>query len=114
MTHFLHSSVVHYEIFDVYNNGYDLGGKLRVLFDRYFIISNNTDSFNLSKSILYPKIITRQYLNDITLRIGLIVRNIPININVFILWMVKSIIFFSAQTGDKEAQYKTYLIICCQ
>lgn len=62
-----------FELFDVYNNGNDLGGELRVVHDRFVAIDKN-DAIRLTESALYPKIVYRKRFEDITLRIGLIVR----------------------------------------
>lgn len=71
--HFGRSSVLSggnvIEIFDVYNNGHEFGGKLKMLFDRYLLIKNN--SVSLTVSVLYPKVVRRTSLNDISLNIGL-------------------------------------------
>lgn len=58
-----------YQVFDIYNNGYDFGGKLQIIFDRYFTIKNNTVDFNQSN--LYPKTVHRKFLNDISVKIGI-------------------------------------------
>lgn len=43
-----------YKIFDIYNNGFHWGGKLRKLFDRYMIIDQN-ERVRLTHSNIYPK-----------------------------------------------------------
>lgn len=63
-----------FEIFDVYNNGKDFGGKLRVIHDRFVSVHGN-DTVQLTKSSLYPKIAHRKSFEDAKLRIGLIVRH---------------------------------------
>lgn len=59
-------------MFDVYNNGYDLGGQLRIEFDRKLIIISDGRAIS-TKSLLYPKVVRRKKLNDVVLRIGLMV-----------------------------------------
>lgn len=61
-------------IYDVYNNGRDLGGKLQVIFDKCLAIMKNHTIY-LTKSNIYPKIVNRKFLNDITFRIGIHVCN---------------------------------------
>lgn len=61
-----------YDVFDVYNNGYDLGGQLRIEFDRKLIIISDGRAIS-TKSLLYPKVVRRKKLNDVVLRIGLMV-----------------------------------------
>lgn len=65
-------SKTYYKLYDVYNNGYNFGGKLRIIFDRYIMLTLNNDIF-FTESIFYSKIAYRNHLNDITIRIGVIV-----------------------------------------
>lgn len=58
-----------FEIFDVHNNGYDFGGKLQRTIDRYMFVQN--DSVLVTKSVLFPKIVHRRFLTDVTLTIGI-------------------------------------------
>lgn len=62
-----------YHIFDIYNNAYNLGGKLQVVFDRFLVMRGATEIY-LSKSTIYPKTRQRKTLNDLTVRISVIVR----------------------------------------
>lgn len=71
---YLNSRNETFDVFDVFNNGYDLGGKLKVFFDRQLTIKN--DSVTLTNSKLYPKIIHRKYVNDVALNIGVTVHTI--------------------------------------
>lgn len=62
----------YFEIFDVYNNAFTLGGKLRMISDQKFIIAKN----KLTESALQktPKLENRKDFSDVTVRVGLIVR----------------------------------------
>lgn len=60
----------HYKMFDVYNNGFQQGGKLKVVFDRHLVITKN-DSIYFTKSMVSPKISKRKNFSDLTLRVGL-------------------------------------------
>lgn len=61
-----------YRIFDVYNNAYNLGGKLQITFDRFLVRQNLTEVY-LLKSTIYPKIRQRNTLSDLTLRVSVVV-----------------------------------------
>lgn len=65
-----HSSERQYEVFDIYNNGFSLGGKLKVSFDRYLIVNQNRAA-RLTESLTYPKIVHRKSLDDIVLKVGM-------------------------------------------
>lgn len=62
-------STKQYKVFDVYNNGYKWGGKLKVIFNKYLIHENNNHKIYTTKSNINS--IQRKSLNDITLRIGM-------------------------------------------
>lgn len=47
-------------IFDVYNNGHDFGGKIRVVFDRYISLSD--EFFSVTDSTFHSKISARKNL----------------------------------------------------
>lgn len=59
-----------YKMFDVYNNGFTWGGKMKKILDRYILVDQN-DRIHLTKSNIYPKVHHRRFLDDITLRIGI-------------------------------------------
>lgn len=67
---FINANYQQYNLYDVYNHGSDMGGKLNVVFDRYLTIRNDGRAFQ-TKSIVYPKIRQRKILNDVKLRIGI-------------------------------------------
>lgn len=61
-------------MYDVYNNAMRLGGELNVNFDRYLRLGNNQsvilgDSLRNAK----PKYEIRNKMDDVTLRIGIVV-----------------------------------------
>lgn len=60
-----------YNLYDIYNNARNLGGKLNIGFDQNFIIDADGSNFlkksNEMKKIKYQY---RENMNDITLRIG--------------------------------------------
>lgn len=60
-------------MFDVYNNGFMLGGKLKVTFDRYFIMNESDAFLTDSARSQVPKYTYRQQMTDVTVRVGLVV-----------------------------------------
>lgn len=70
----LFKSKTQYEIFDIYNNGFTWGGKLRIVFNRLLEVRNQ-EIYGLTFNN-YPKTIQRKSFDDITLRIGLSVSKI--------------------------------------
>lgn len=71
---FLYFSENFYKIFNLRNNGYDLGGKLRVTFDRYLIKGENNDIFLTNSAHK----VEATSLDDITLRVGVMVSHVSI------------------------------------
>lgn len=69
-------------LFDVYNNGYHIGGKLNVTYDRHFSFGENVSKhLGPSKIRVLPKYRNRINLSDITMRIGTIVKYIILGMN---------------------------------
>lgn len=60
-------------MYDVYNNGFKLGGKLKVIFDRYFIMNGSDTFLTVSTRFQIPKYTYRRKMTDVTLRVGLVV-----------------------------------------
>lgn len=61
-----------FDVFDLYNNGYMWGGQLRVVFDGTIILNeNNSTNVSLPSK---PKSFRRKNFNDITIKMGIIVR----------------------------------------
>lgn len=62
-------------IYDVYNNGHHIGGRLNVTLDRYFVNSAPSGKGYLTKSIINmkTKYDNRMDLSDVTLRVGTVV-----------------------------------------
>lgn len=79
MNHFLKcpsgSSGTTFGMFDVYNNAYSHGGKVKIAFDRYFIVPTDGKCF-FTSSVLQKrsKYGNRNSMADITMRIALVVR----------------------------------------
>lgn len=66
-------------IYDVYNNGHHIGGKLNVTLDRYFVPNTNGSGAHLltrSMVNVNTKYDNRMDLSDITLRVGTVVRDV--------------------------------------
>lgn len=57
-------------MYDVYNNGFDIGGKLRILFDRYLVVDHDRQLAYLSESAIQPKVARRRFFKDITFLLG--------------------------------------------
>lgn len=68
-------SETRYEVFDVYNNGFESGGRLQIAFDRHLLLGSNS-SIVLTDSQMFPETIHRKFLNDVTVRVGVLVREI--------------------------------------
>lgn len=66
----------YYEIFDIYNNGFEHGGNFKLIFNRYLFITKE-GILDVTESNIYPKISTRKIYDDLTLRLGLHVRKSP-------------------------------------
>ena len=64
-------------LYDIYNNGYHIGGDLNVTFDRYFVYEGNNLKSNsyLTTSKIGEKLKyeNRMHMSDITMRIGTVV-----------------------------------------
>lgn len=60
-----------YNLYDIYNNARNLGGKLNIVFDQNFIIDTDGSKFlKKSNEMKKTKYQYRGNMNDITLRIG--------------------------------------------
>lgn len=66
------SAVWHVPLYDVYNNGYDAGGRLRCNYDARFSFDTTTMEHLLSRAITdaTQKYVRRSDLSDLTLRVG--------------------------------------------
>ncbi|XP_065362168.1 uncharacterized protein Ir75a [Calliphora vicina] len=69
-----------YILYDIYNNGYNLGGKLNVTQDRELICSTTHCSLKQYLSSLYKrtKYEHRWYLRDLTMRVTTVVTYVPL------------------------------------
>lgn len=67
-------SPISYELYDIYNNGFNRGGKLNITFDRYFIV-NEMGYGSLTESIIQrrTKYENRSNMSDITVQVAVIV-----------------------------------------
>lgn len=65
-----------FPIYDVYNNGHHIGGRLNVTLDRYFVYSQTSLKGYLTESIvnINTKYDNRMDLSDVTMRVGTVVR----------------------------------------
>lgn len=59
-----------YDVADLFNNGYEYGGKLKAIIDSQIMIDSN-ETVHIFKMYYYPKIRQRKFLEDIKLRLGL-------------------------------------------
>lgn len=59
-------------LYDVYNNGHHIGGKLNVTFDRHFVYARSNETGSLTSSVINrkTKYDNRCDLSDVTMRVG--------------------------------------------
>lgn len=63
-----------FQIFDVYNNGFSLGGRLRVIPEKTVVLDDNILRSSASSPLQeMPKYRRRNDLSDITIKFGVIV-----------------------------------------
>lgn len=75
----LTSDQVVYSLYDIYNNAYTLGGKLHVTLDRFLVYNSPSDiSFSESKMKATTKYGNRDKISDATLRLGIVVKSLPV------------------------------------
>jgi len=62
-------------MYDIYNNGYNIGGKLNITFDSYFYVNLITRQFYITNSVikLKSKYYNRCNMSDVTMRLTVVV-----------------------------------------
>lgn len=71
-------SVKWFEVYDIYNNAFELGGRLRV--NKYLnVFIDNNETISIENIINGPKTVHRKYFDDVTLHVGAVVSRLAMN-----------------------------------